>query len=760
MSHALGTAAPSEKSTAVPAEYDITTAFFRPIDERGQTHVVCLCPTPTGAMCGRLVAMERGKGTSNFAKHQSIEHPYLLPPLRRMEPPTSGNITNYVQATSKVDLVGPLATLLSETPIPFSIVESMPFRRFLQDVGAVRSTDTIPSRRAVTRHVDEYTKTNHAAKVAKFKDAMTSGDGVPMLSLSIDGGQASDARSVVGIIGHTMDDNGVIIAVPLACKPFPSPHTAEAYRTTTQNALTAVGLSFEQLHTFVHDSASNVVVAFDDIHSRSANTMCIVHTINLMLKFSCDNKSASVKSFFKATSKVHSFFSRSSKSREVLRKIQTSLKRDGKLVYPRTLRVRDDVETRFGSTVLQMQRYIDLLPALSELKSAEHGAAAFSKEADYNRFKAALSDFEEVVADTPRAFALMQLLLRWSEVFSATYEATLHLVRLFMRQIRECLDTYLSDKLVPPLAPRDSQLLHDLDNAFDNYFVKKNWYKFPTYRLAEVLSVTSYMPDVPRLDGDAGQPVPDDDFWYDEGWSATSIEEALTDAILVYVPAPAAQPAAAPSAPSTASPAAVNPRAAAFRRVEVIRPEQAHRDTIKDEVSRFIGVISAPTFTLSASDHWYDGFWKANKAAFPTLWKVVRLMLSTPPSSIPVESLFSVLGSVDSRRRRAMTTERLCQVTLSNYLRFQDQRSSSSRTVKIPELCKYDPLDSIERHPSDEEVDGLNVAAAEEVALEADLEFLAIPEHELDDDATVEAPPAKRARIEVTDVDAIDLDDI
>ena len=73
MSHALGTAAPSEKSTAVPAEYDITTAFFRPIDERGQTHVVCLCPTPTGAMCGRLVAMERGKGTSNFAKHHSIE---------------------------------------------------------------------------------------------------------------------------------------------------------------------------------------------------------------------------------------------------------------------------------------------------------------------------------------------------------------------------------------------------------------------------------------------------------------------------------------------------------------------------------------------------------------------------------------------------------------------------------------------------------------------------------------------------------------
>ncbi len=162
------------------------------------------------------------------------------------------------------------------------------------------------------------------------------------------------------------------------------------------------------------------------------------------------------------------------------------------------------------------------------------------------------------------------------------------------------------------------------------------------------------------------------------------------------------------------------------------------------EVSGFLEEISADDFDLTTEHHWYRHFWASRKQVYPTLWKVVRLVLGTPPSSIPVESLFSVLGSIDSRRRRAMTTERLCAVTLANSMRFFREHGRDSRVIAVPVARKVVPLIAMHRHPSEEELNGVEAVAAEAVALAADDESHFIVE--ADADAPEDPRPPKRAR--------------
>ena len=58
-------------------------------------------------------------------------------------------------------------------------------------------------------------------------------------------------------------------------------------------------------------------------------------------------------------------------------------------------------------------------------------------------------------------------------------------------------------------------------------------------------------------------------------------------------------------------------------------------------------------------------YWKSNEQCYPVLAALARKYLSSPPSSVTSESLFSDAGIIDSNRRRCLLAERLEVLTFS-----------------------------------------------------------------------------------------------
>jgi ABC-type uncharacterized transport system YnjBCD ATPase subunit len=62
----------------------------------------------------------------------------------------------------------------------------------------------------------------------------------------------------------------------------------------------------------------------------------------------------------------------------------------------------------------------------------------------------------------------------------------------------------------------------------------------------------------------------------------------------------------------------------------------------------------------------YKQFWKNHKAAFPRDFMLYRMFLSTPATSISIESLFSAMSHVFTDKRRSISDERLGEIALAN----------------------------------------------------------------------------------------------
>lgn len=162
------------------------------------------------------------------------------------------------------------------------------------------------------------------------------------------------------------------------------------------------------------------------------------------------------------------------------------------------------------------------------------------------------------------------------------------------------------------------------------------------------------------------------------------------------------------------------------------------------EATHFIDYVRGLKGSVGPAHHWYKDFWAANKTRFPIMWEVARFVLSIPASSISVESLFSVMSSVDADRRGSLTTKRLGAITLVNMIRFVKDRPAP-RVISPPTLptvnvsITFVPGESSARHPMDSEVDDANYLA--EVAIDLDW---ADDVGEADEDAEAVPPAPKR----------------
>ncbi|KAK3089656.1 hypothetical protein FSP39_005404 [Pinctada imbricata] len=76
----------------------------------------------------------------------------------------------------------------------------------------------------------------------------------------------------------------------------------------------------------------------------------------------------------------------------------------------------------------------------------------------------------------------------------------------------------------------------------------------------------------------------------------------------------------------------------------------SNNDMLKEEISRYINVEMEGNFTVLQ-------WWKQNELYFPRLSRVARRFLCVQASSVPSERVFSVAGSLVSKKRSRLTPE-------------------------------------------------------------------------------------------------------
>lgn len=617
------------------------------------------------------------------------------------------------------------------------------------------TADKLASRQTITRKADDIMKTTLSEALAELHAAA---EGL-RVAITIDIGQASGMRSVLGLIAHIMSETGQIISVPVACQHFPGKHDAAAI-TEALLAVQAKANLHYRVHACVTDSGKNISKAVDDLDQVGLTAFaCIAHTISLVMKYIEDiggekddeKDTRKPPRIWPASSQLHNLFACSAKMRYAL---DVARKEMGE----KPLRPRADVATRFCTKLLQAQRLNELLPAMKRINNCSGPNAKIYEEAvaDAEALNSAVTEFEAAMLEIPRSFEFMESLAQWMTILSGRDTPTLPLVRPFWRYIRDYLNKYLDDELTPPLQPADKALLLHLDNAVDSYFFglkpvfkigrkvkgpppppemkynpKDDWTMNDVYRLAELFGVRGIVVD-PK----------------EPGWSTA---EDIIDAIVRWYHAlvvPAGTKAAeGPKAPARRGGAAAKASggggfmpAPLVNRVDPVRTEAIE---FYDALYKAVAKHRLDPDPSKKPLHWYNDFWASRKTESPRVWKLARMILSTPASSVPVESLFSVMSSIDSKKRGSLGIERLCNLTMSNMLRM---RSAKPATLPpMPDVAK--PLRSLkdtvpEDFPSEKDIDDALRLDAVILSCEEEVEEGVI------DLADGDEPPAKRRKVE------------
>ena len=81
--------------------------------------------------------------------------------------------------------------------------------------------------------------------------------------------------------------------------------------------------------------------------------------------------------------------------------------------------------------------------------------------------------------------------------------------------------------------------------------------------------------------------------------------------------------------------------------------------SVSVRIKNLVSVSVSVEILVSAHLYSYDPlqWWKDNSARYPTLSKLSKRLMCTPPSSVESERLFSIGGNIYSPKRNRLTSE-------------------------------------------------------------------------------------------------------
>ncbi|KAK0156243.1 Zinc finger BED domain-containing protein 1 [Merluccius polli] len=262
----------------------------------------------------------------------------MLRHFRALHADAQANTGAPTQMTRKQELDEALVSMIVGDTQPFTVVEDQGFRNF---VAKLDPTYVIPTRKAVKAMV----KAKYEEEKQKAKLQLQS---VTAVSLTSDMWTSINMDAYLALTCHYIDASTTLRSTVLGVEYFPDKHTAVNLAAVITSLMEEWGIG-AKVTCLVTDGAANMLACGRTLRLRHA--ICVAHTLNLIVK-KCLDLTPVLSSIRTKARRLVGYFRSSTSAKEKLAVIQEQMGKP-------TLKLIQEVETRWNSTFQMLQRLVD-----------------------------------------------------------------------------------------------------------------------------------------------------------------------------------------------------------------------------------------------------------------------------------------------------------------------------------------------------------------------------------------------------------------
>ena len=250
------------------------------------------------------------------------------------------DINSSSSGSKRAEITSLMTIMIVKDNLPLHTVNGEGFRSLMKSVAP---HFPVPDRKTIRRKIDRI----YAQMVELKKREMKN---VKHLALTFDLWKDSyNNTSYLGVTGHHIKDWN-LNSLLLSCSIQTERHTSVNICKSLDEILSFWEIDKSKITACVTDNGANVKKAVTDWIGSSKHLPCFAHTLNLVVKDAIED-SGNFKEILTKVRTIIQYFKQSGPAADELRKVQPS---------NRILKVKQDVETRWNSSYLMLNRYIEL----------------------------------------------------------------------------------------------------------------------------------------------------------------------------------------------------------------------------------------------------------------------------------------------------------------------------------------------------------------------------------------------------------------
>ncbi len=253
---------------------------------------------------------------------------------------------------------------------PFTIVEDMGFRAF---VNKLDPSYVLPSRKALKTMV---TERYNSTKEKTMRDLQKA----EYVSLTADMWSSINMDGYLGVTCHYITPEAKMVTVVLGVRRFYQTHTAQHLMEAKTMLMSEWGIT-SKVQCIVTDNASNMILSAQLLKLR--HIPCFAHNLNLIVKKALD-QTPLFNEIRQKSRKIVGLFRSSCKAKDKLVEMQGLMGRQ-------TLKLIQEVETRWNSTFDMLQRLYDLREPVAAAISNLNCDTALLTSSEYDIIQESLS---------------------------------------------------------------------------------------------------------------------------------------------------------------------------------------------------------------------------------------------------------------------------------------------------------------------------------------------------------------------------------
>ena len=497
---------------------------------------------------------------------------------------------------------------------------------------------TLPSRNHITGSVIPLI---YDISKARIKNML---EDVAFLSIDTDLWSNLAKKNFISLMAHCTFPNFDQQLVVLNSKPFNESHTGHNICKIMNEMIDEWKIPPHKIHNIIHDNASNMNLGLEG-ECEFASLRCFIHTTQLVIKDTILTQK-SVQNVLDKCRNLNKHLRQSTPSRNALVRVLKRLRMNPEMM---TL---GDIEVRWDSQYTMLKRIIDLkmaiMPLYHELEVTPEVLKKFEfSNSDWvlmHKVCALFGQFHKITKAMSKKYANASEIIPWIAMVkelvnnlasSANVYGLIETVKLMRTSVDEryekfllnkscVLATYLDPRFrLPYFKPtRDIIPMHSKDNieesVIEEYLEIKR--KAKLYETNNADTVTVDTPDVTPLSPET--PV------------TVSVNEDPSSEVFGHTFDIAMSIFDEPPIPDTSD--------------QIV-------DTSRLELQREIRKYnSQDKSSYNIPGHTW---WKKNRETFPLMSQVALKFLSSPPSSVDSERLFSQAGQICTNKRTRLTSE-------------------------------------------------------------------------------------------------------